>query len=90
MTANMATCGTFEMAKALAPHRIITTFHKYYSIEDYTKFFKEFNNPDYVSYTLGIRDRDIKIVYMAYMNRIKSSYLLYRFDSLTAEENKGS
>lgn len=60
MTANMATCGTFEMAKILAPHKMITTFHKYYSIEEYKEFFKEFNNPNYITYTLGIRDKDIE------------------------------
>lgn len=59
MTANMATCGTFEMAKVLTPHKMITTFHKYYKVEDYQNFFKDFNNPDYVVYTLGIRDEDI-------------------------------
>ncbi len=59
MTANMATCGTFEMARVLAPHKMITTFHKYYSVAEYSKFFVDFNNPDYVVYTLGIRDEDI-------------------------------
>jgi GMP reductase len=60
MTANMATCGTFEMANVLAPFKIMTTFHKYYKIEDYQKFFEHFNNPDYIVYTLGIRDEDIE------------------------------
>ena len=60
MTANMASCGTFEMAKVLAPNKIITTFHKYYSIQDYKNFFKTFNNPNYISYTLGIREKDIE------------------------------
>jgi GMP reductase len=59
MTANMATCGTFEMAKILAPYKMITTFHKYYSVEDYKKFFVDFNDPDRIVYTLGIRDEDI-------------------------------
>ena len=59
MTANMATSGTFEMAKVLAPYKMITTFHKYYSVDAYQKFFKDFNNPDYIVYTLGIRDEDI-------------------------------
>ncbi|HPS21653.1 MAG TPA: GMP reductase [Candidatus Paceibacterota bacterium] len=59
MTSNMATCGTFEMAKVLSKYKIITTFHKYYKVEDYKKFFQEFNDPDFVSYTLGIRDEDI-------------------------------
>lgn len=59
MAANMATCGTFQMAKFLSEYKMITTFHKYYSVEQYEEFFKEFNNPDYIAYTLGIRDEDI-------------------------------
>ncbi len=59
MTANMASCGTFEMARTLAPYKIITTFHKYYTIEDYKKFFETFDNPDYIVYTIGIRESDI-------------------------------
>lgn len=60
MAANMATCGTFEMARVLSEHKMITTFHKYYSIDEYKEFFKDFNNPDYICYTLGIRDEDLK------------------------------
>lgn len=60
MTANMATCGTFEMAKVLQNYKMITTFHKYYTIEDYIEFFKDFNNPDYICYTLWIREEDIE------------------------------
>lgn len=59
IASNMATCGTFEMAETLSKYKILTAFHKYYSVEDYEKFFKEFNNPDYIIYTLGIRDEDI-------------------------------
>ena len=59
-TANMVTCGTFEMARFLAPYKIITTFHKYYTVEQYREFFKEFDNHDYIAYTLGIRDEDIE------------------------------
>lgn len=60
MTSNMATCGTFEMANILSEYKIITTFHKYYSIDEYKEFFKTFDNPNYIAYTLGIRDRDIE------------------------------
>lgn len=60
VTANMATCGTFSIAKNLSQYKMITTLHKYYSIEDYKEFFKEFNDPDYVCYTLGIREEDIR------------------------------
>ncbi len=52
MTANMATCGTFEMAKVLSEYKIITTFHKYYETFDYEEFFKDFHNPDFVAYNL--------------------------------------
>lgn len=63
MTSNMATCGTFEMARILAPYKMVTTFHKYYSVEDYRKFFtgkNAFKNPDYIVYTTGVRDEDLK------------------------------
>lgn len=60
MTANMASCGTFEMARILSEQKMITTFHKYYSLDDYKEFFKTFSNPDYIAYTLGIRDEDIE------------------------------
>ena len=42
MTANMATCGTFEMAHILSQQKIITTFHKYYTVKDYEQFFGSF------------------------------------------------
>lgn len=59
IAANMATCGTFAMAKILSQHKMITAFHKFYKIQDYQKFFQNFSNPDYIVYTLGIRDEDI-------------------------------
>ncbi|MFW6286082.1 MAG: GMP reductase [Nanoarchaeota archaeon] len=59
ITSNMASCGTFEIAQTLSKYKMITAFHKYYSIKEYEDFFKKFNNPDYVIYTLGIRDYDI-------------------------------
>ena len=62
MTANMATCGTFEMARILSKYKMVTTFHKYYSIKDYEKFFKTFKNPDYICYTLGIRRSRYKTI----------------------------
>lgn len=73
MTANMATCGTFEMARVLAPYKIITTFHKYYTAEEYEEFFKTFDNPDYIAYTLGIRDEDFeKLKVMQEKNLLKN------------------
>lgn len=59
IASNMATCGTFEMARVLSKYRILTAFHKYYTVKDYNKFFENFDNPNYIIYTLGIRDEDI-------------------------------
>jgi GMP reductase len=59
MTANMATSGTFSMARALSVYGMVTTFHKYYTIEEYREFFETFDSPDSISYTLGIRDADL-------------------------------
>ena len=60
MTANMDATGTFSIARALAPHGIVTFLHKYYSIEELAEFFKTFNFPDRIAYTLGIRDEDFE------------------------------
>ncbi len=63
MTANMATCGTFEIARVLAPHKMLTTFHKYYTVAEYKKFFSgknAFKNPNYIVYTTGVREEDSK------------------------------
>lgn len=59
MAANMATSGTFSMAHALSKEKMITTLHKYYTISEYQEFFQSFDNPDFIAYTLGIRDEDL-------------------------------
>lgn len=41
MAANMDTVGTFEMAKALAKHKLFTAIHKHYSIEEWRTFAKK-------------------------------------------------
>lgn len=84
MTANMATCGTFEMAQVLSEYKIITTFHKYYQIEDYKNFFKTFDNPDYIAYTLWIRDEDI-----AQLKRIIQEWLIENFSFLCIDVPNG-
>jgi GMP reductase len=58
--ANMDTTGTFEMARALTRHKMITALHKHYTVEELAEFFSEFNAPDYVAYSLGIRDEDFE------------------------------
>ncbi len=58
VAANMDSSGTFEMAQALSEHHMITVLHKFYSVEELAKFLPAFNKPDYVSYSVGIRDED--------------------------------
>jgi GMP reductase len=84
MTANMATCGTFEMARVLSKHKIITTFHKYYTLDEYKEFFKDFNNPDYIVYTLGIRDEDI-----TQLKEMISSNLINNFSFICVDVPNG-
>jgi GMP reductase len=54
----MDTTGTFEMARALAGHRMITALHKHHGVAELEDFFADFAAPDYVAYSLGIRDED--------------------------------
>ncbi|CAH1974942.1 unnamed protein product [Acanthoscelides obtectus] len=48
MASNMDTVGTFQMAKALAKHGLFTCIHKYYTVDEWTKFASE--NPDCLQY----------------------------------------
>jgi len=84
MTANMATCGTFEMAHILSKYKMITAFHKYYSIKDYQKFLRTFNKPDYICYTLGIREKDIK-----QLKLMKKKGLLEKFSFICLDVPNG-
>lgn len=58
IASNMDSTGTFEMAKTLSKYKMITALHKFYSVEELKDFLPEFNNPDYIAYTLGIKDED--------------------------------
>jgi GMP reductase len=84
MTANMISSGTFEMAKILANYKMITTFHKYYTIKDYQKFFKTFKNPDYIVYTLGIRSEDID-----QLKKMIQTKLIYNFSFICIDVPNG-
>jgi hypothetical protein len=53
-------CGNFSTGHTLAEYKIITTLHKYYTLDEYREFFETFDNPDYIAYTLGIRDADLE------------------------------
>lgn len=44
MAANMDTVGTFEMATALAKHKLFTAIHKHYSLKEWTDFASNASN----------------------------------------------
>ena len=62
IAANMDTVGTFEMAQALAKHKILTAIHKHYAVDDLVAFFgREGEGPQrYAFYSLGILERDLQ------------------------------
>ena len=62
IAANMDTVGTFEMAHALAKHKILTAIHKHYPVDDLVAFFgREGEGPQrYAFYSLGILERDLQ------------------------------
>ena len=70
--------------KILSKYKMITTFHKYYSVKEYEEFFKTFNNPDYVCYTLGIREKDIN-----QLKLMKKKKLLKKFSFICLDVPNG-
>lgn len=58
IAANMAAVGTFNMAKALAKHKMLTCLHKFYDVERLIEFWSEEPASQYTFYTLGIKDED--------------------------------
>ena len=62
IAANMDTVGTFEMARSLARHKILTAIHKHYPVDELAAFFgQEGDGPHrYAFYSLGILDSDLQ------------------------------
>jgi GMP reductase len=81
--ANMDSCGTFEMARALSKHKMITALHKYYSIDELIH-----NLPTlpaaYLALTFGIRDEDYQK-----LEHIKKLGLDKHFDFLILDVPNG-
>ncbi|HVL57546.1 MAG TPA: GMP reductase [Burkholderiaceae bacterium] len=61
IASNMDTVGTFEMARALARHRMHCALHKYYPVDALVQFFDRANREhnQYAFYSLGILDTDL-------------------------------
>lgn len=61
MASNMDTVGTFEMAKVFNKHKLFTTIHKHYTIEEWQQFASE--NPEAmknIAASSGITEQDQK------------------------------
>ena len=60
IAANMASVGTFEIYHVLSQYKMITAFHKFYTLEDYQNYEKNNGklNQDYFMVSSGIRDGD--------------------------------
>ena len=57
IAANMDTIGTYEVYQVLSKHKIITAFHKFYTVDDYKKMDLDVN---YFMVSTGIRDHDFE------------------------------
>lgn len=68
IAANMDTIGTMEMARALAKHGCSTALHKFYSLAELEKFYREEDESvlDKVFYTTGTGSADFEKLRMLY------------------------
>jgi GMP reductase len=80
IASNMDTCGSFEVARALARHKMLTALHKFYSEDELFEFFTEnYNLWNSVFYTVGANDNDFeKLEKLSYkiVNFIKDKNLI--------------
>ncbi|PIE47771.1 MAG: GMP reductase [Gammaproteobacteria bacterium] len=61
IAANMDSVGTFEMAIALAKHKMFTAVHKFYEVDEWVEFAN--SHPEvlpYIFVTIGSHDREIE------------------------------
>lgn len=59
LTSNMDTTGTIEMYNVLSTYKMITCFHKFYTIDDLIPLFNEGRlDPNYYMLTTGTRQQD--------------------------------
>tara|TARA_B110000263_G_scaffold118217_1_gene103059 strand:- start:885 stop:1931 length:1047 start_codon:yes stop_codon:yes gene_type:complete len=58
-SANMDTTGTFETARALQNHNMLTAVHKFYTLEEWSENLKNLN-PEYLAVTVGTSEEDFQ------------------------------
>jgi GMP reductase len=59
ISANMDTCGSIAMAKALHPFKCMVALHKFYDVDTLGKFFQT-PESEYTFYSMGINDGDFQ------------------------------
>ncbi len=60
IAANMDTVGTFEMARVLAEHQMLTAIHKHYSIEQWQAFLQQPDITNNIMVSSGTSDGDFE------------------------------
>ena len=60
IVANMATVGTFEIAKHMIKNKMFCCLHKHYSESELVEFITENDCRDHVFLSMGLRDEDFK------------------------------
>jgi len=58
IAANMDTVGTLAMYEALHKYKMLTAFHKFYTLEDFTKYGLDKLNREYYMLTTGIKESE--------------------------------
>ena len=77
MAANMDTIGTFDVYNVLVKHKIITCFHKFYTVHDFIEENEqrtEFLNEDYFAVSTGISEADMEKMTAFKENRDKFQF----------------
>jgi GMP reductase len=60
LSSNMDTIGTYDVYKVLVEHKMITVFHKFYSVDDYVTMSNEGLNKEYFMVSTGISSKDLE------------------------------
>ena len=68
-SANMDTTGTFETAKALQGHNMLTAVHKFYTLKEWEENIKDLN-PEFLAVTVGTSEEDFQKAVDIYLSLI--------------------
>lgn len=60
LSSNMDTIGTYDVYKVLVESKMITVFHKFYTVDDYINMREEGLDKEYFMVSTGISDKDLE------------------------------